>query len=176
MTVGRELERLTGLPLFHNHMAIELALPFFPFGHESFNRLVGSFRRRIFEEVAASEHPGLIFTYVWALDNPGDKEYVDRMSSTFTARDHAVCFVELTASRSERLRRNASPSRLSAKASKRDIEASEARLLQHDEQYQLNTEGEFYYEDRYLKVDNTDLAPEVVAEMIVQRFSLPRSS
>ena len=31
MTVGRELERLTGLPLFHNHMTIELVVPFFDF-------------------------------------------------------------------------------------------------------------------------------------------------
>ncbi|MCH7663235.1 MAG: shikimate kinase, partial [Chloroflexi bacterium] len=29
MTVGQELEKLTGLKLFHNHLTIELVLPFF---------------------------------------------------------------------------------------------------------------------------------------------------
>ena len=29
MTVGQELEKITGLKLFHNHMTIELVLPFF---------------------------------------------------------------------------------------------------------------------------------------------------
>ena len=53
MTVGRELEDLTGFPLFHNHMTIELVLPFFEFGSDSFSRLVGTFRQQIFEEVAA---------------------------------------------------------------------------------------------------------------------------
>ncbi len=32
MTVGQELERLTGLKLFHNHMTIDLVAPFFSYG------------------------------------------------------------------------------------------------------------------------------------------------
>ena len=32
MSVGRELEKITGLRLFHNHMTIELVVPFFDFG------------------------------------------------------------------------------------------------------------------------------------------------
>jgi len=63
MTVGTELARLTGFKLFHNHMTIDLVLTFFGFGTPQFS-LVGEFRRRIFEEVAASTLPGLIFTYV----------------------------------------------------------------------------------------------------------------
>ena len=82
MTVGLELQRLTGLRLFHNHMTIDPVLPFFPFGSAAFSRLVREFRRRIFEEVAASDLPGLIFTYVWALDEPGDKEYLDGTAIT----------------------------------------------------------------------------------------------
>jgi hypothetical protein len=33
MTVGQELEKITGLKLFHNHMSIELVLNFF--GYET---------------------------------------------------------------------------------------------------------------------------------------------
>jgi guanylate kinase len=32
MTVGLELQHRTGLRLFHNHMSVDLALHFFPFG------------------------------------------------------------------------------------------------------------------------------------------------
>lgn len=44
MTVGYELERLTGLRLFHNHMTIDLILHFFAFGQPPFRRLVSEFR------------------------------------------------------------------------------------------------------------------------------------
>ena len=77
MTVGHELAQRTGLRLFHNHHTIDLVLPFFEFGTPPFSRLVGEFRRRIFEEVAASELPGLIFTYVWAFDDPRDAAAVE---------------------------------------------------------------------------------------------------
>ena len=66
MTVGHELAQRTGLKLFHNYQTIDLILPLFPFGTPAFHRLVGEFRRRLFEEVAASDLSGLIFTYVWA--------------------------------------------------------------------------------------------------------------
>jgi len=64
MTVGMELERRTGLRLFHNHMAVDPVLQFFPFGSPAYSKLVSEFRRRIFEEVAAGDLPGLIFSYV----------------------------------------------------------------------------------------------------------------
>lgn len=86
MTVGYELERLTGLRLFHNHMTIELVLRFFDFGSPPFQRLVNEFRTCICEEVAASDLPGLIFTFVWALKDPGDKEFVDKLAAIFEAR------------------------------------------------------------------------------------------
>lgn len=55
MTVGFALERLTGMPLFHNHMTIEPLLRYFPYGSPPFARLNNEFRTRIFEEVAASD-------------------------------------------------------------------------------------------------------------------------
>lgn len=79
MTVGRELSRLSGLPLFHNHLSIEAVLPVFDFGEPAFNRLVGQLRRGVIEEVAKSDRPGVIFTYMWAFDDPGDRRYVESL-------------------------------------------------------------------------------------------------
>src|SRR5215218_8512223 len=86
MTVGHALAARTGLRLFHNHHAIDLVLRFFPFGTPAFKRLVGEFRRRIFEEVAASDLPGLIFTYVWAFDLVSDDAAVGEVAAIFSAR------------------------------------------------------------------------------------------
>lgn len=47
MTVGQELEKITELKLFHNHMTIELVNPFFDYGTKEGKRLVGLFRQEI---------------------------------------------------------------------------------------------------------------------------------
>jgi hypothetical protein len=54
MTVGMEIERRTGLRLFHNHMTVDPVLQFFPSGSPSFATLVMDLRCRIFDKVAAS--------------------------------------------------------------------------------------------------------------------------
>src|SRR5439155_10930334 len=63
MAVGHEVARRTGFKLFHNHHSIDIALRFFPFGSPPFQRLVGEFRRRIFEEVAAIYRASCSRTY-----------------------------------------------------------------------------------------------------------------
>lgn len=176
MTVGLELERLTGLRLFHNHLTVDPVLRFFPFGSPPYSRLVGEFRRRLFEEVAASDLPGLIFTYVWALDDPRDRAAIDELTAVFATRGAPVHYVELQAARDVRLHRNETPLRLAEKKPKRDIARSRAHLLETDARYQLNTRGRFFYPDQQLMVDNTDLAPDAVARMVIARFGLAGQS
>jgi hypothetical protein len=173
MTVGHELARRTGLRLFHNHHTIELVLEFFPYGSAPFNRLVSEFRRRIFEEVAASDLPGLVFTYVWAFDHPSDTAWVESTAAIFTARGSQVLYVELQATQEERLRRNETEFRLAHKASKRDLAASRQRLLEADAGYVLSSGDRFAGRDDYLLIDNTLLSPEEVAERIIAHFGLP---
>ncbi len=175
MTVGYALAELTGLKLFHNHMTIELVLNFFPFGHPQFSRLVGEFRRRIFEEVAASELPGLLFTYVWALDRPGDKAEIDAYCAIFRQRGATVYFVELEAEQTERLKRNATEFRLAQKASKRDRVRSEQNLLHADQTYKLNSTNDFFYQENYIKINNTDLSAQETAQRIVEAFDFKTS-
>jgi hypothetical protein len=174
MAVGYELERLTGLPLFHNHMTIDVVLRFFAFGTPAFQRLVSEFRTRICEEVAASDLPGLVFTYVWALDVAEDKAFIDTVCGIFERAGAEPCFVELQASQEERLRRNETELRLVEKRPKRDLEHSRELLLRADAKYRLASNGDFFYPDRHLCIDNTSLTPPEVAERIIERFALPR--
>jgi hypothetical protein len=170
MTVGYELAQLTGFKLFHNHMTIDLVLNFFPFGHPQFGKLVGEFRRRIFEAVAASDCAGLIFTYVWALDDPADKACIDEYTAIFRQQDGEVYFVELEAQRAERLKRNSSEFRLEHKPSKRNLARSQHNLLNADERYKLNSTNDFFYHKNYLKINNTSLSAAEAAKLIVDMF------
>jgi len=174
MTVGHELARRTGLKLFHNHQTIDLVLPFFSFGSPPFRRLVGEFRRRILEEVASSDLPGIIFTFVWAFDLASDDAVVEEYTEIFRSRGGRVVVVELEATQKERLRRNETEFRLAAKPFKRDLDASRRQLLELDDKYQLNSRGRLAGRADYLHVDNTSLTAEEAAERIMEAFGLPR--
>jgi len=170
MTVGHELAKRTGFKLFHNHMSIELALNFFGFGEPAFNRLVSDFRKRIFEEVAASELPGLIFTFVWSLQLESDRRYIDDACAIFRRNDGEICFVELEADLQERLRRNETEFRLAQKPSKQNLETSRQHILEIEKEHTMNSNADFFYQENYLKIDNTNLSAVEAAQKIIDIF------
>ena len=169
MTVGQELMKLTGLRLFHNHMMIEPVLEIFG----SFRGdVILKLREVIFQEFAKSDNYGMIHTLMWAFDMPSDWDYVNHLVSLFEQQGAEIYVVELVASQQIRLQRNETENRLRNKASKRDLEASRARLLRDDQQHRLESlPGEIPFEN-YMKIDNSQLPPEVVAAMIRDRFAL----
>jgi hypothetical protein len=172
MAVGDALARRTGLRLFHNHISIEPILPFFDYGTPPFRRLSSGFRTRLFEEVAASTLPGMIFTHVWAFEDDSDTRYVERLAAIFRARGADVLLVELEATQAERLRRNETEFRLAEKASKRDVVKSRERLLELDGKHRLNSTDEFTGRPDYLRIDNTQLSADEAADRIIDRFGL----
>ena len=169
MTVGQELMKLTGLRLFHNHMTIEPIIEIFgQHNGKAINRL----RQVIFEEFAKSDCYGMIFTYMWAFDQQSDWDYIEHVKSIFSPYNTEFFYVELVAPREIRLQRNVTENRLQNKASKRDIEVSNQRLICDDAQYRLESvEGEIPF-DNYIKIDNSNLPPDVVAKMIQEKFNL----
>ncbi|MBS4218256.1 AAA family ATPase [Bacillus sp. FJAT-49711] len=172
MTVGQELEKITDLKLFHNHMTIEMVTPFFSYGTAAGKRLVKLFREEIFKEVANSDLSGLIFTFVCAFDVKEDMEYVDEICGIFESRGGTVYFVELEAHVGERLERNKSSNRLEQKPTKRNIEWSERDLLESMEMYRLNSLPGEINREHYMRINNTNLSAEQVAKMIKERFEL----
>ncbi len=64
------------------------------------------------------------------------------------------------------MQRNVTENRLKHKASKRDIELSNKRLLNDDASHRfVSYDGEIEF-DNYIKIDNSDLPPETVAKII----------
>lgn len=169
MTVGQELMKITGLRLFHNHMAIEPVL-------EIFGKFDGStilkLREVIFQEFAKTDAYGMIHTIMWAFDMKSDWEYVNHVVDIFQQHGAEIYCVELIAPLDVRLQRNETENRLRHKASKRDLAASRQRLIRDGENHRLVSHpGEIPFEN-YLRIENGDLPADVVARMIKERFAL----
>ncbi len=172
MTIGQELEKLTDLKLFHNHMSLELVNKFFDFGTESLNRLDKIIRFAIFKEVANSELKGLIFTIVWDYNSKEDEEYIDEIIQIFSKRNSQICLVELNAELEERLKRNRHENRLKHKPSKRNLKMSEKSLKYSESEYRMSSYKDEFEDKKIYKIDNSNLTPEQVAEMLREKFKL----
>jgi len=172
MTVGHELEKITDLKLFHNHMTIEMVHPFVSFGTDEGRELVRHIRGEVFKAVAAGDSAGLIFTYLWNFETPFDTDYIEEISNIFTEKGGEVCLIELEADIDTRLERNRTEHRLVHKPSKRNFEQSEKYLTDAEEKARNNSvEGEI--EDKnYLRIKNTDITPDAAAIMIKEKFGL----
>ncbi|MCA1066190.1 AAA family ATPase (plasmid) [Rossellomorea sp. AcN35-11] len=171
MTVGQELSKISELKLFHNHMTIEMLHPLFGFTSEMW-RLATLFRNEIFEAFSKSDAYGLIFTKVWDLSSQQECEGIERLCKIFESKGCDVYFIELEADTEERLMRNKSDHRLEHKPTKRNIQESEGHLLSTMENLRLNSfEGEVNKEN-YLRINNTHLSAEEVAQKIKHYFKL----
>ena len=167
MTVGQELAKITPFRLFHNHMMIEPVLELFG----SFRGdVIQKLRKVIFEEFAASDLYGMVFTFMWAFDMPSDWEYLESVKAIFGLPEEDVYYVELIAPQEVRLVRNSTENRLKHKASKRDIDASNARLIRDDENYRCESLPGEITSPNYIRIDNSHLSPAETAQMIKARF------
>ncbi|WP_343824488.1 shikimate kinase [Clostridium subterminale] len=169
MTVGQELMKITDLRLFHNHMTIEPVIEVFGYFH---GKSISKMREIIFEEFAASSNYGLIFTYMWAFDQKSDWDSVEHVTNIFRKNGADIYYVELVATQEVRLQRNITENRLKHKASKRDIEISNHRLIDNDKNYRCVSNDDEIPFDNYIKIDNSNLSAELVAKMIKEHFNL----
>lgn len=169
MTVGQELMKITDLRLFHNHMTIEPVIEIFG----QHNRKVTSrLREVIFEEFAASNCYGMIFTIMWAFDMQSDWDYIEHVKEIFTPYNTDFYYAELVTTKEIRLERNVTENRLLNKVSKQDINNSNQRLLNDDNNHRyVSNDGEIVFEN-YMKIDNSNLEPDVAAQIIKNRFLL----
>ena len=166
MTVGQELMKITDLRLFHNHMTIEPVLEIF----NDFNvDVILKLRYLIFEEFAKTNHYGMIYTCMWAYDCQEDWDIMNKILGIFEGAE--IYCVELTAPLDVRLQRNVTENRLKNKASKRDIEASNARLIHYANQRFISRDGEIPIQN-FMRIDNSNLDADVVARMIKEKFDL----
>ncbi|MDQ1235146.1 hypothetical protein QE450_002644 [Paenibacillus sp. SORGH_AS306] len=172
MTVGQSVAAKTNFKLFHNHMSIDLVSTFFDYGTSAGKRLVHLIRQEIFEEVSKSNLEGLIFTYVWAFDLQSDWDYIEQVTSLFRSRGADIYFVELEADLEERKLRNKTEHRLLHKPTKRDIQWSENELIETSQTYRLNSLPGEIQQQHYVRINNSNLSADTVAQLIIETFEL----
>ena len=171
MTVAEKLKEKIGYSLMVNHDSIEVSKKIFDSNDSAWKELNRIIRENVFL-TAVKNNVNMIFTFVIAFDMQEDVDYLNNLKEMFEASGGKFYFVELEAELETRLARNLTPHRLEEKKSKRDVEWSKKELLETMEKYRLNSnEGEKLFENQ-IKINNTNLEPEEVVNMIIEKFNL----
>jgi hypothetical protein len=108
LTIGRELAKLTGFRLFHNHLTVDAVMAVFDFGSEAFIKLREQIWLSVFKE-AAERDVSLIFTF-----SPERTVRTSFIQDTLDAVESSagkVQFIELTCPITELEQRIENPSR-----------------------------------------------------------------
>jgi hypothetical protein len=165
LTVARDLAKLTGFSLFHNHLTVDLLVSVFPFGSEPFVRLREEIWLGVFRE-AANSGVSLIFTF-----NPEStvrQRFIHDAVEVVESAGGDIHFVELTCAPSTLERRIENPSR------------KDFGKLSSIEQYrELASAGAFRFGKlpEGLSLDTTDVSSSANATLIVEylnRLPLPK--
>lgn len=171
MTVAEKIKDKLGYSLMTNHDSIEVSIKIFENGSEAQKKLNRIIRENVFR-LAIENDVNMIFTFVTAFDYPGDIDYLMDLKNMFEQSGGGFYFIELSADVKTRLERNITPHRLASKKSKQDVEWSNNELVESMKKYRLNSnEGETICPN-HMKINNTSLEPEEVADMIINQYGL----
>ncbi len=162
LTVARELSRLTGYGLFHNHLTVNLVESVFEFGTHAFVELRESIWLSVFEKAMDSDLPGLIFTF--AFEPTVTDRFVPATVEMVDSGGGNVFFVELRCDPVILEKRLTDPSR----AAYRKLR-SVSKLRELEAQGALETPP---LPRRNLVVDITELSPEKAARRICVRLGI----
>ncbi|MBQ2934748.1 MAG: AAA family ATPase [Lachnospiraceae bacterium] len=171
MTVAESLRDKLKYNLMMNHDSIEISDKIFGFATPAQHEFNAIFREKAFE-MAVKHNVDLLFTYVCAFEMQQEREYLTGLADLFQANGGNFYFVELSADLETRLERNETPHRMEMKASKRDVEWSKTNLLRDAKKHKLNSEDDEVWFENHIKIDNTNLEPDEVADMIIRKFAL----
>jgi shikimate kinase len=161
LTVAKELAKMTGFRLFHNHVSIQFVQSIFEFGTKAFWRLTEKYRLEMLEE-ASKERVDTIFTFVYAKGS--DDAFVRKIARQVKLHSGQVYFVRLYCSRRELFRRVDSLTRKSQ--GKLATVGTLRTLLRKSD---LDSDAPIRPN---LTIDTTNMSPKKVARMIVQHYNL----
>ena len=109
LTVAKELSGITGYPLFHNHLAVDLLTAVFEFGSRPFIELRELIWLSVLEQACQAGVPGLIFTF--NAENTVRQVFINKVQEILRANGGTICFVEVVCDEEELQRRMDMPSR-----------------------------------------------------------------
>jgi hypothetical protein len=163
LTVARELAALTGFKLLHNHLTVNLVHALFPFGSESFMRLLRQFRPEMVAE-AARVGIDLIVTGVYLGTEEQSDSIEQRLAPVYESGGSAL-FVQLVCDRDVWLARVPNESR---RIEGKLLDTGRAvRLFNGVDPFSTMPVGP------HLTLDTTHLPPAEAAARIAAHYSLP---
>lgn len=156
-TIGSQLSRLTGLPLFHNHLAVDAALSLFEFGTQGFKNVRAAIWRAAFQEAARS---GRSFIFTFHPEASVDPGLVTELVDSIESAGGEVLFVQLSCAPEVVLERLGNPSR-----------SKFGKLTDSNLYLRLERQGAFTFPPLpapFMRIDTDELAPEVAAMQLAQ--------
>jgi tRNA uridine 5-carbamoylmethylation protein Kti12 len=162
LTTARELAKITGYKVFHNHLSVDIVKTLYDFGELKFWILVRKIRE-MFIKSAVEDGIDTIFTLVY--DAGDDDELVKKYFSIVENNGGEVLLVQLTTTPDILKERVVGESR--KKFQKMSHPESLERWLKQYKLFNLIPERQS------LTIDNSNLSPQEVARKIVQHFDLP---
>ena len=171
MTVAENLRDKLRYNMMMNHDSIEASDRIFGFATPAQKEFNAFFREKAFE-LAVKHDVDLIFTYVCAFELREEREYLNNLKELFEENGGSFYFVELSADLETRLARNETSHRMERKASKKDVAWSRDNLLKDAKNHRLNSDENEVWFENHLKIDNTNLEPDQVADQVIKAFHL----
>jgi len=161
LTIAKELSRLTGLRLFHNHLTVDLLLALFPFGHPSFVRL----REKIWSDsVREAVSAGISSVFTFAPERTVTPSFPNVFAEAVRFAGGQIAFVEIRCPEAEIERRLNSASR-----------SEHGKLVSIHRYRELRAQGAFDYPPIHadLLVDSFSNRPLEAARKIADALRLP---
>ena len=168
MTVGEELSKQLNIPLFHNHVSIDLVLKYLEWSEGQ--QIISSIREDIMTTMVANKKPGLIFTFIWDFASQADWDFMTKNNDIF--KDYDKYYIELYSDVDTRLERNITENRLEKKWTKRNTAWSNNELVESMDRHRMTSHDNEVPYKNYIKIDNTNLSPTETATLIIKHFNL----
>lgn len=162
LTIAEQLSKLTGTPLFHNHLTRDLVKDIYKDELKTHYGLVEKLRLDVFEYCAQND-TDLIFTYVYGGIGDDEENIIKSHIKAVESHGGKVEFVELTANNEDLLSRVNNESR-----------HSHQKLLdpkQLQDFLETKRQISISFANAY-KIDTSHTSPEEAARLIANEFGL----
>ncbi|MFA4975774.1 MAG: AAA family ATPase [Candidatus Paceibacterota bacterium] len=158
LTVAKELSKITGFELLHNHLINDLINVAADFGTTEFWKMAHKYRLDIIEQAMVNKRKGIILTFFYAKE--ADDLYLKKVIDKAKKHNGKIFFIHLLCEHKELFKRLKHPSRKFFKKLK-DVKKLNEVIKKHE----IFSDVPF---KPNLSIDNTKISPKKVAKLIVE--------